>query len=169
MEKTLYCVTYSGPLGFFRPYNSVRDGEPYSYTYIPTSVLDGIEKECELKCKIARHKLRFDTMCTDFRGGLDNMLPQRRHVLTNVEIVLGFENKEVRDDIAKLCIYAGQREYLLLPKSTAEMTESEFSELLGVETFETDKDNIEGVFCGFNRQRNNERMYVRIDRKEWKL
>ena len=36
-----------------------------------------------------------------------------------------------------------------------------------VETFQTDENDEESVYVGNNRQKNNERMFVKIIRKEW--
>jgi hypothetical protein len=44
------------------------------------------------------------------------------------------------------------------------MDDEEFSALTGTETFETTKDDEEGVYCGNNRFRDDERMYIRIVR-----
>ena len=45
-----------------------------------------------------------------------------------------------------------------------EMNEEEFSALVGTETFPTTKEDENGVYCGNNRFRNDERMYITIVR-----
>jgi hypothetical protein len=65
----MYCVRFKGnscTVGYFRPWNSVRDGETYSMTYLPTSVIDGIRDELKCSGRILRHKLRFNGMTSEF-------------------------------------------------------------------------------------------------------
>ena len=44
------------------------------------------------------------------------------------------------------------------------MNDEEFSALVGNETLENNKDDENGVYCGNNRFRNNDRMYIKIVR-----
>jgi hypothetical protein len=65
----MYCVRFKGnscTVGYLRPWNSVRDGETYSMTYLPTSVIDGIRDELKCSGRILRHKLRFNGMTSEF-------------------------------------------------------------------------------------------------------
>lgn len=190
----MFCVRYEANpcgVGYFRPWNSVRDGETYSLTYLPTSVIDGIKDELKCNGKILRHKLRFNGMTSEFfkspmieaerlnkitkkieksikrKAGISTI-----HQLCNVEIILGFEKEEDAIEAAKNTIYVGQTQYIIYPVSfyvdddndVVEMNDEEFSALTGTETFETTKDDEDGVYCGNNRFRNNERMYIKIVR-----
>jgi hypothetical protein len=183
----LYCVQYKGLLGFIKPYNALRDDETYSLTYITPSMLDGIAKGYSLKSKIARHKLTFYGMTEcDFIKGQpyekysdgkpfrNQSQPQKRHSLKNVTLILGFDNKEDAERMIMPTIYCGQSEYLLSPRrfddntQILEIDDCDFDKLQGVETFECDENDEDALFCGFNRQRDGERMYIKINRVDWK-
>ena len=43
-----------------------------------------------------------------------------------------------------------------------EMTEEDFDKITGFECFSSNKEDPEAIYVGNNRQRNNERMYVKI-------
>jgi hypothetical protein len=96
------------------------------------------------------------------------------HQICNVEIILGFEKEEDAVNATQNTIYVGQTQYIIYPTSffenkdedndIVEMDDEEFSALTGTETFETTKDDEEGVYCGNNRFRDDERMYIRIVR-----
>ena len=191
----MFCVRYKGnpcSVGYLRPWNSVRDGETYSMTYFPTSIIDGIKDELKCNGKILRHKLRFNGMTSElFKSPkieverlnkrtkkVENSVKRDSGISTiqqicNVEIILGFEKKEDAVDAAKNTIYVGQTQYIIYPTSfyesdedndVVEMNDEEFSALVGTETFETTKDDENGVYCGNNRFRNNDRMYIKIVR-----
>lgn len=191
----MYCVRFKGnscTVGYLRPWNSVRDGETYSMTYLPTSVIDGIRDELKCSGKIIRHKLRFNGMTSElFKSPMIEVERFNKktkkiekktkrengistiHQLCNVEIILGFEKEEDAVDAARNTIYVGQTQYIIYPTSfyddnedndVVEMNDEDFSALVGTETFETTKDDEDGVYCGNNRFRNNERMYIRIVR-----
>ena len=191
----MFCVRYKGnpcSVGYLRPWNSVRDGETYSMTYLPTSIIDGIKDELKCNGKILRHKLRFNGMTSElFKSPkieverlnkrtkkVENSVKRDSgistiHQICNVEIILGVEKKEDAVDAAKNTIYVGQTQYIIYPTSfyesdedndVVEMNDEEFSALVGTETFETTKDDENGVYCGNNRFRNNDRMYIKIVR-----
>lgn len=201
----LYCVRYkdlnSCSVGYIRPWNSVRDEETYSLTYLPTSFIDGIEKELDCKKKILRHKLRFNGMTTEFflspsitlktlmkNGNVTTSIKRDNgtstiHQLCEPEIILGFEDKEDAINASTQAIYVGQTQYMIYPipfdydsekydvndiyndeNMIREMNEEEFSALVGTETFPTTKEDENGVYCGNNRFRNDERMYITIVR-----
>ena len=196
----MYCVKFKGnacSVGYIRPWNSVRDGETYSLTYLPTSFINGIECENKLSGKILRHKLRFKGMTKElFVGEETNGLVltgrgkvkqyefkrTREHGISTVhqlscpEIILGFEKLEDAQELAKNCIYVGQTQYIIYPvnfddedddidgTTIVELTDDEFSKLSGTETFASTEDDEEAIYCGNNRQKNNERMYIRIVR-----
>ena len=191
----MYCVKFKGNLcsvGYIRPWNSVRDEETYSLTYIPTSFINGIEYENHLSGKILRHKLRFkgqvkETFVSEERYGLvehgtgkNKVLKYQRtrshfkstiHLLSAPEIILGFENYQDAEEMSRSHIYVGQTQYMIFPVNfngdspiIVELSDDEFSKLPGTETFEsTDSDEC-AVYCGNNRYKNNERMYIRIIR-----
>lgn len=191
----MYCVRFKGnpcTVGYLRPWNSVRDGETYSMTYLPTSVIDGIRDELKCSGRILRHKLRFNGMTSEFFKSpmiedekfnkktkkLEKYIKRKNgtstiHQICNVEIILGFEKEEDAVNATQNTIYVGQTQYIIYPTSfyecvedndIVEMNNEEFSALVGTETFETTKDDEEGVYCGNNRFRDNERMYIRIVR-----
>lgn len=191
----MFCVRFKGnscTVGYLRPWNSVRDGETYSMTYLPTSVIDGIKDELKCNGKILRHKLRFNGMTSELfkspmieterfnkktkkveksvkrENGISTI-----HQLCNVEIILGFEKEEDAVEAVKNTIYVGQTQYIIYPTSfydndensdVVELNDEEFSALVGTETFEATKEDENGVYCGNNRFRNNERMYIKIVR-----
>ena len=185
----LFCVRFKGnpcSVGYLRPWNSVRDGETYSLTYLIPSNIDGIKDELKCKGDIKRHKLRFNGMTEEFikspeihysqkgkdklkrKGGISVI-----HQICNPEIILGFDNPDDANRAATQTLYVGQTQYEIYPTTfeddnedkdslVVELSEDEFDKLRGTETFETDKEH--GVYCGNNRYRNNERMYITIKR-----
>ena len=184
----LYCVKYgedSMRFGFIKPYNAVRDGETYSLTYLTPSMLDGIKHEHFLKGNIVRHKLTFDGMTeNDFKKSrvfddFDCENPfvkkekwktntHKRRSLKNPTIILAFDNKEDAEQMFTETIYVGQSEYIIYQKDMFILSDDEFDSIPGVETFQTDENDLDGFYCGNNRLKNNERMYIKVDRKEWK-
>ena len=185
----MYCVKFENAIkpyfGFFRPYNAVRDNETYSLTYLPPSVLNGIENSLDIPLgSIVRHKLTFNKGKMDkelvkttygtkwidkkpyistIEGGLSGF--HIKHALINPVMVFGFGSREAAEVAYNSTIYAGQMEYMIYPSGKIfELTEEEFDALPGVETFESDEN---GVDCGFNRFKNNEPMFVDINRVEW--
>ena len=197
----MYCVRFKGnscTVGYLRPWNSVRDGETYSMTYLPTSVIDGIKDELKCSGNILRHKLRFEGMTTElFKSPMieEERLNKRTkkfekgikrengistiHQICHPEIILGFEKLDDAIEASKNSIYVGQTQYMIYPIKfddgdnedvdndeglIVEMNDEEFSSLKGTETFPTDKEDESGIYCGNNRFRNDERMYIRIVR-----
>lgn len=192
----MYCVRFkSDPcgVGYIRPWNSVRDGETYSLTYLPTSFINGIEMEHCCKGKILRHKLRFKGMTEELfvsestegyvlcgRGKNKKYEKKtfRDHAISIIhqiclpEIILGFELKEDAEDAARNYLYVGQSQYLIFPcefndgedELIVEMDDEEFSKLSGTETFPSTEDDEDAVYVGNNRQKNNEKMFVKIVR-----
>lgn len=176
--------------GFIKPYNAVRDEETYSLTYIPTSMLNGIEFENGLPFdSIKRHKLIFrqDGMAFEQvkthlyavmnkkRDGLlslslsknekerDNEINiYKIHKLVNPEIILAFDDKELAEKMSNSMIYVGRMEYQIFSGDVEEMSEEEFNEIDGVETFPTN--NEYAVFCGFNRWKDNQKQFVNVTR-----
>lgn len=189
----MYCVKFGSrsaiKYGFIKPYNAVRDDETYSLTYITPSMLDGIIHEHELKGRILRHKLTFDGMTkNDYKksrvfNDLDHdsnngvfsevidddvqMSPHTRHSLINPTLTLVFELKEDAEQMCTETIYIGQSEYYIYPIEEFEISEDEFNELEGVESFITDEDDEFGFYCGNNRLKDNTPMYIKLKRKEW--
>lgn len=196
----MYCVRFKGDacsVGYIRPWNSVRDGETYSLTYLPTSFINGIEAENNLSGNILRHKLRFKGMTEELfvaeeREGLVfsgrgkkkeyKYVKTRSHGISTIhqlvcpEIILGFEKLEDAQELAKNTIYVGQTQYMIYPVNfndededidgtvIVELTDEDFSKLSGTETFASTEDDENAIYCGNNRQKNNEKMYVRIVR-----
>lgn len=185
----MYCVKFENVIkpyfGFFRPYNAVRDSETYSLTYLTPSILNGMEENMDIPFgSIKRHKLTFskermdkEQVKTSFGYRWENGEQIKcsndgntsgihlKHCLINPVIVLGFENKEFAEIASKSTLYLGQTEYLVYPSNGVyEVSEKEFDELPGVETFPSDEN---GVDCGFNRFKNNEPMFIGIKRIEW--
>lgn len=184
----MYCVRFKSNeygVGYFRPWNSVRDGETYSMTYLIPSIIDGISIQRFNGAKILRHKLRFNGSTKELfksESIARKRIPTKEgdffretgistiHQLMGVEILLGFERLEDAEYASKNVIFAGQRQYMLFPtkfydsgkESIVELNDEEFSALQGTETFQVDEE--EGVYCGNNRFRNNERMYIKIVR-----
>ena len=190
----MFCVRFENMVkpyfGFFRPYNAVRDIETYSLTYLTPSILNGMEENMEIPMgSIVRHKLTFskermdrelvktaygtiwkngkELKCfvIDKNGNKQYNGAHIKHALINPAMVLGFKDKESAEVASKSTLYLGQTEYLIYPATGVfEMTEENFDELPGVETFESDED---GIDCGFNRFKENKPMYVKIERNEW--
>lgn len=180
MNNMLYCVIYENInkpyYGYIKPYNGVRDIETFSCTYLPPSFIDGIKKELECKGNIVRHKLLFskdNPMQNDFIKavcyGKDNQSTiHTRHLLVNPIVIFAFENKDDAINALNMPLHFGQTIYPIYPLGNVkEMTNDEFDELPGVETFLTTEDDDNGVYCGNNRNDGNKRMYIRIDYKEW--
>lgn len=196
----MYCVRFSNKdkngvhsspsFAFLKPYNAVRDIETYSLTYLPTSVINGIEERIGIPMgSIVRNKLTFDKsgmaeeLVKTSYGTIwkDGEIVEReingkkgevtkngfhiKHCLVNPEIVFGFDTKEHAEEAFHCTIYLGQMEYMLYPYEIFEISEEEFTDMKGVETYNTDDEN--EIFCGFNRFKNNEKQYIVIDRKEW--
>lgn len=201
----MYCVKYSNrvldafgrdckvnSVGFIKPWNAVRDSETYSLTYLPPSMINGIEQHLGLPIdSVKRHKITFSkngmsseqvktTNGTYWENGEEfnhNIGTKEErvesgihkiHQLIDPEIIFGFESKEHAEIAYNDMIYVGRSEYALYPNADfgiVEMTDAEFDELEGVETFQTDDEY--AVFCGFNRAKNDEKQYVNIVRKEW--
>ena len=180
----LYCVTFGGVVkpyyAFFMPWNAVRDEEAYSLTYLPPSTINGIEEELHLEHdSIVRHKLTFS------KNGMQREMNKRivylpkgetthtihtRHMLVNPTIILAFKNREDAEYAMTQVIYGGQFIYPLYPnreEGIKEYTHSEFDKLEGVETIETEENDENAIFLGFNRQKENKRMFVNIIRNEW--
>lgn len=196
----MYCVRFSNKdkngvhsspsFAFLKPYNAVRDFETYSLTYLPTSVINGIEERIGIPMdSIVRNKLTFDksgmfkelvkiNFGTVWKNGeiTERIIKGKndvelkfivytKHCLVNPEVVFGFDTKEHAEEAFHCTIYLGQMEYMLYPYEIFEISEEEFTDMKGVETYNTDDEN--EIFCGFNRFKNNEKQYVVIDRKEW--
>lgn len=183
----IYCVKYGYPTkpyyGFIKPWNGVRDEETFSLTYIPPSFFDGLKYTFNFKGSIVRHKLTFDLNGMSSEQNVRKVYTKdeskqrtihTRHELVNPEIVLGFDNKDDAEYMSTQCIFFGQNIYRLCPIAmndgcgfVTEMTQDEFNNIEGVETFLSDKDDPESFYCGNNRQKGNERMYIKIERNEW--
>lgn len=41
----MYVVTYTGKVGFIKPWTAVRDGETFSQQFLTPSMIEGIEKK----------------------------------------------------------------------------------------------------------------------------
>ena len=181
MENKLYCVRYSNInkpyYGYIKPWNAVRDEETYSSTYLIPSFINGVEQELGIQGNIIRHKLKYQIVSSskgDFSKAASygkKPAVHKRHCLTNPEIIFAFDNKEDAEYAITQPLWMGQIQYLIYPditfgnKGIMEMTNDEFDELTGVETFITNED--EGIYVGNNRQKNDERMFVEIVRKNW--
>ena len=181
--RKLYCVEFSKLskpyYGYIKPWNAVRDNETFSLTYLPPSFINGIEEELSIDGKILRHKLTFDKshMERDLKKCIiylkDNYVNHTihlRHTLVNPKIILAFDNYEDAKYALGQPLFVGQNIYPIYGNNhfgIVEMTDEEFDELEGVETFQTDENDEESVYVGNNRQKNNERMFVKIIRKEW--
>lgn len=181
--------------GYIHPWNGVRDMETYSLTYLPPSFIDGVADRIGVKRDNIRHKLMFDLdgMHLDqlkaiiyLNKGRRGHTIHKRHELVNPTIILGFDNKDDAEKALHQVIYFGQDTYPVFPIPFDEencehilphvpkvdmviMDEEEFNDLKGVETFITDEENPFAIYCGNNRQRNNERMFVTISRNDWRF
>ena len=160
--RKIYCVTYRNIIkpyyGYIRPWNAVRDDETWSLTYLTPSMIDGIGIELGIENKIVRHKLVFDKthMETDFtkcvvycKNNKRNQTVHKRHTLVNPIITLGFETYEDAMLAMGLPIYCGQNIYPIYPfvnDGIKEMTDAEFDELYGVETFETNEEDEKSIY-----------------------
>lgn len=163
MEEKLFCVTfgrdknYQRPhYDYLKPWNAVRDEETWSLTYIPPSVLNGIEQENVLNGNIIRHKLTF------YKGGMEkemnkcivydkegkrNCTIHTKHLLINPILTLAFDNKEDAERMSKDSIYIGQTQYIVYADGEVkEMSVDDFNELGGVETFSCNENVIQKEF-----------------------
>lgn len=180
----MYCIKYKNIIkpyfGFISPWNSVRDDETYSQTYLTPSMLNGIEEELQLPMgSIIRHKLIFDSASIGimeqiktpkyYKGGVNTSI-HKRHYLINPEIILAFNTKEEAEYALQYTIYLGQLEFTIAPDvefGVKVYSEEEFDNLSGVETFSTNEE--EGFFCGVNRFKDYTPMYINLTRIEWDL
>lgn len=181
--ENIFCVEFSNMIkpyyGYIKPWNGVRDDETYSLTYLPPSFINGIEEELKINGHIVRHKLTFDksNMGEDLKKCIVYLKNDyithtihKRHTLINPKIILGFDNYEDAKYALTQPLYFGQNIYPIygnIEFGIVEMTNDEFSKLDGVETILTDENDDDAIYVGNNRQRNNERMFVRIYRNEW--
>lgn len=188
--RKIYCLKYGSLItpyyGYVKPWNGVRDDETWSLTYMLPSFFDGLKDTYHFKENIVRHKLTFSLNGMSKEQNL-TYVPVKskkevkeqnihiRHELVNPELILGFSNKEDAEYMLTQSIYFGQNIYIIDPIffdkdnkiNILEMTDEEFDKLPGVETFLCEKDTPNSFYCGNNRQKNNERMYITIDRNEW--
>ena len=181
--RKLYCVEFGKMIkpyyGYIKPWNAVRDDETFSLTYIPPSFISGIEEELKIDGNIVRHKRTFDKtqMEKDFKkcivylkNNYVNHTIHHRHTLVNPKLILAFDNYEDAKYALGQPLYFGQNIYPIYGNKDygiVEMTDEEFDKLDGVETIQTTEDDEESIYVGNNRQKNNERMFVRIIRNEW--
>lgn len=181
--RKLYCIEYKNKVqpyyGFIKPWNSVRDEETYSLTYLPPSFINGIESELGIKGNIVRHKFQFNKngMSKDMKkcvvyleNGQRTHTIHFRNTLVNPIIILAFDNLEDAQYAIGQPLYVGQNIYPIYANKEfgiKEMTDDDFDNLLGVETIETNSDDENAIFVGFNRQKENQRMYININRNEW--
>ena len=179
--KTLYCIKYGNPIkpycGYIKPWNGVRDEETWSLTYCTPSMIDGIAKRLVLNNNICRHKLTFDLNGMHLEQNRrmvydkdkDARTIHKRHCLVHPELTLAFETREDAELALTQTILFGQNVYILYPVSKIiECTESEFDLFYGVETFLCEETEPNSIYCGNNRLRNNERMYIKIHRNDWR-
>ena len=179
--KKLYCIKFGGVVkpyyAFFMPWNAVRDEETYSLTYLPPSTINGIEEELRLEHdSIVRHKLTFsmngmqkemNKRIVYLQKGETTSTIHTRHMLINPEIIFAFKNKEDAEYAMTQVIYGGQFIYPLYPSKEYGIQELTHEEFNGVETIETCEEDENSIFIGFNRQKENKKMFVNIIRNEW--
>lgn len=181
--KKIYTVKFENKIkpyfGFIKPWNSVRDGETWSLTYLPPSFIDGIKDFLNIENNIIRHKLIFDKngMTRTFTKAVvyDNKNKHSAtnyivHELVNPVLILGFETKEDAEYALTKDLYVGRVQYPIYGNADfgiQELTTEEFDNLEGVETFVSNEDDENAIYVGNNRQKNNERMYINLIRNEW--
>lgn len=176
----MFCVKFENInkpyFGYIKPYNGVRDNTTYSTTYFLPSMIDGIKYENNLQGNIVRHKLQFDRdgmskeltstilECGKWENGEFNRFPSihNRYKLVNPVVYLLFDNKDDAEKMYQQHIYCGQTEYMIYPSEIFEISEEEFNSIEGVETFETDEHDPNSFFCGFNRFKDNKKMFITI-------
>lgn len=164
----MYVVKYKGKFGFIKPFNAVRDSTILTQKFINESTIAGIEKMLECEGRIVRHKISYDSIswqqeCTESsaydKKHLKNKSILSRGVMINPIFYIGFENKNDAENAYNNDILLCRREDLMIPSDFFELTDSEFDELVGTESFKSDFEN--GFFVGFNKF-NSEKMFATI-------
>lgn len=182
----IYCVKYTGPFGFIKPWTAVRDEETFSQQFLTPSMVAGIERklfpellEKEYNIyKIKGHRLSYSQISsqqerTQPRGwnekgrGKNKQYERpysilRRGVLLNPVLFLVFANKEDAENAYSQHICLARNEDILY--SDGEIIE------VTKEEFDTNEDAFKGYelifektessfIVGYNRFNNNEAMY----------
>ena len=179
MDKKLFVVKYSGPLGFIKPWTAVRDSETFSQQFLTPSIVEGIEKKLfpELLIqngikKIKGHRLNYcgidvQQERTWAKGGIKiskkkdtfktNLGIINRGVMLCPNLYLAFEYEEEALIAHSQTICLCRNEDLLLPDSIIEITANEFNQIEGFELVESDSEN--GFKVGHNRFQNAKEMF----------
>lgn len=168
---TIYTVTFKGPFGFIKPWTAVRDELTFSQQFLTPSIIEGIRQKLQVET-ILRHKLsftKFDKQQEQTRPKLikkpgHNFSILTRGVLINPTLVLGFESKEDAGIAFEQHICLCRNEDILLPDrilGIKEVSEEDFNEIEGFELIFTEPE--EGFMVGYNRFKNFEPMYGRLE------
>lgn len=181
----MFCVKYSGPFGFIKPWTAVRDSETFSQQFLTPSIIEGIEKKLfpellqnvGLSGKILRHRLTYagisrqqeqtQPRAIDIKvnknQGIVTIKRSRsilnRGVMLSPVLWLAFSEKTDAEIASKQHLCLCRNEDLLLPDATiVDATEEEFdSPYSGFDGFELCfEQNSQSFLVGYNRFVNSE-------------
>ncbi|MFW6272737.1 MAG: hypothetical protein ACOC2U_03050 [bacterium] len=183
----MYIVKYSGSFGFMKPWSAVRDSKTKSNDFLTPSVLMGIERKLfdELDVndlKIKRHRLQFSGVSfqqeqtTSINYEIKKPKKSKvktirksqsivsRGVLVNPILYLCFEEKEFAEEALTQHIVLGRNEDILLPECLLEIELDDFNSdttYSGFESFISNGDEINSIYCGMNKYTNQPQYCVR--------
>lgn len=165
--------------GFLKPYNAVRDDETYSLTYLTPSILNGIEVEHNIPMdSIVRNKLVFNGQQKEqvkthtYRKyksrnkliDVEDVSIHKIYKLVNPVIYLAFNDKDIAEEMSNNIIYCGRYEYPLYSNGVEEHSDEWFDAIEGTEITSVNENDENSIFCGFNRFKNDEKMFINIQR-----
>ena len=129
----MYLLKYEGFLAFFKPFNAVRDDKTSSLTFLPTSVINGVEKNAGIPFgSIKRNNLKFLTAgyCNQIQSTNGNLLVNgkivpmlkkgmsvsihNRFCLVYPVIIFGLDDYEIATALKDNgSIYGGQTDFIM--------------------------------------------------------
>lgn len=169
----LFVVQYTGPFGYLKPWTAVRDGETFSQQFLTPSVIEGMRQKLEVSA-ILRHKLTYLSLSmqqeqTQPRGWeFKNKAYSRprailvRGVMIQPRLTLAFATAEDAQRAAEQHVCLCRNEDILLPISTAELTEADFDALPGFELLFKEAGTAGAFLVGYNRFAEGAPMYGQL-------
>lgn len=169
----IYAIKYEGVFGFIKPFTSMRDELINSEKYLYPSTINGIEKKLfnNIQNRIIGHRLNFDSLSlqneTTRSIGLVNNRHKngivKRYVLINPKLFLFFYNFNDATMASKKSIFLSRNEDILYPNNKIyKLNENELENIDGFEGVETNENDPEGVFVGFNKY-TQKRQYIKLE------
>jgi len=169
MSTSLFCLRYTGPFAFIKPWTAVRDETTYSQTYLSPSTVKGLSQKLfglGETDRIRRYRLHFDVIDEqqeqtwaplrkisnkDGVPTLNNGIVNRG-VLLNPVLTLAFASREDAEAALGQHICLARNEDVLLPdadEGIRAMEEAAFDALPGFELRPADADS--GIPAGRDR------------------